>query len=139
MKSILFLCVANSARSQLAEGLAKHLFKDNAMVASAGSQPSGLVQPWAIKVLQENNIDISKNFSKSIEQLPKDFLSSLDFVITLCADEVCPTLPCKATRLHWPIADPADAAEEQKENAFRLARDEISKLLSAWGKIEKLL
>ncbi len=61
---ILFLCVANSARSQLAEGLAKSLFGSSAVVESAGSEPSGRVQPWAIEILKEDDIDISKNWSK---------------------------------------------------------------------------
>lgn len=97
---ILFLCVANSARSQIAEGLAKAMFGTQANIESAGSEPSGKVQPWAIEVLREENIDISKNGSKSVEQLPLSFLAELNYVITLCAEEVCPTLPSKAKRLH---------------------------------------
>lgn len=124
---ILFLCVANSARSQLAEGLAKSIFKDKAIVHSAGSEPSGKVQPWAIKVLNEDGIDISTNWSKSTEELPLSFLANLDYVITLCAEEVCPTLPSQAKRLHWPIQDPASTSEETKEATFRLAKDEIRK------------
>ncbi len=126
---ILFLCVANSARSQLAEGLAKSIFKNEAIVESAGSEPSGTVQPWAIEVLKESGIDISGNWSKSTDQLSSAFLSNLDFVITLCAEEVCPTLPSGAKRLHWPIEDPAGAPEEQKAEAFRAARNEIAQRL----------
>ena len=123
--NILFLCVANSARSQLAEGLAKSIFSNNSHIESAGSEPSGKVQPWAVTVLQESGIDISKNWSKSITDLPQDFLDNLDFVITLCAEEVCPVFLSKAKRLHWPIPDPASAPEESKEQAFQKARDEI--------------
>ena len=127
---ILFLCVANSARSQLAEGLAKSIFSTKAMIESAGSEPSGNVQPWAIEVLKENGIDISKNFSKSYEQLNPEFIDNLDYVITLCVEEVCPMMVSNATRLHWPINDPAKVPENQKQQAFRQARDEIkSKLL----------
>ena len=126
---ILFLCVANSARSQLAEGLAKSIFGSEAIVESAGSEPSGKVQPWAVAVLQEEGIDISKNWSKSTDQLPLGFLANLNYVITLCAEEVCPMLPSKAKRLHWPIKDPASAAEEEKPEAFRIARNEIRKKL----------
>lgn len=122
---ILFLCVANSARSQLAEGLAKSIFGSEAVIESAGSVPSGKVQPWAIKTLAEVGIDISKNWSKSIDQLPTGFLEKLDFVITLCAEEVCPILPSKAKKLHWPIPDPAKTDETLKEVAFRDAREEI--------------
>lgn len=134
MKSMLFLCVANSARSQLAEGLAKALFPD-ARIMSAGSSPSGVVQAWAIEVLREQGIDISRNYSKSIEELPRDFLEKLEFVITLCAEEVCPSLPGSAKRLHWPIPDPASAPETEKPAAFRRARDEIHRRLSEWGDV----
>lgn len=129
MKTILFLCVANSARSQLAEGLAKSILGKRANIMSAGSEPSGKVQPWAVAVLKEEGIDISQNTSKSIEALPAEFLASLDYVITLCAEEVCPTLPSKAKRLHWPIPDPAFAPEENKRVAFQTAREDIRKRL----------
>lgn len=122
---ILFLCVANSARSQLAEGLAKSIFGTQAVIESAGSEPFGKVQPWAIKVLEEDGIDISKNRSKSTDDLPLGFLANLDYVITLCAEEVCPTLPSKTKRLHWPIKDPAFASEELKPQAFRDAKNQI--------------
>jgi arsenate reductase (thioredoxin) len=139
MKTILFLCVANSARSQLAEGLAKSLFGAKANVMSAGSEPSGKVQPWAVEVLKESGVDISKNYSKSTDQLPPGFLASLDYVITLCAEEVCPTLPSKAQRLHWPIPDPAGVPEDKKPDAFRAAREEIKKRLAAFGREQGLL
>lgn len=122
---ILFLCVANSARSQMAEGLAKSLFGDSVEIASAGSQPSGIVQPLAIKVLMKDGIDISESRSKSIDQLSPDFVMNLDYVITLCADEVCPLMLSKAKRLHWPIPDPAAAPDGEKEIAFSNARDLI--------------
>lgn len=122
---ILFLCVANSARSQLAEGLAKNMFGNEAIVESAGSEPSGKVQPWAVEILKEDGIDISKNWSKSTDQLSPGFLANLDYVITLCAEEVCPTLPSRAKRLHWPVKDPAGVPEEQKLEAFRNAKNEI--------------
>lgn len=130
---ILFLCVANSARSQLAEGLARRIFGDRAAIESAGSEPSGKVQPWAVEILKEDGIDISKNWSKSVDQLSPDFLAKLDYVITLCAEEVCPTLPSRAKRLHWPIKDPANASPEQKENAFRVAKLEIRNKLLAFS------
>ena len=123
---ILFLCVANSARSQLAEGLAKSMFGDKAEIESAGSQPSGKVQPYAIEVLEEIAIDISKNRSKFYDELSPKFFANLDYVITLCAEEVCPVLSsAKAKKIHWPIPDPASAPEDQKLEAFRSARDSI--------------
>lgn len=139
MKTILFLCVANSARSQLAEGLAKTMLKGKANVMSAGSQPSGQVQPWAVKVLAEDGIDISDHHSKSMDRLPLGFMASLDFVITLCAEEVCPVLPTRAQKLHWPIPDPAAASEVEKENAFRSARDEIQLRLEKFGREHRLI
>jgi thioredoxin type arsenate reductase len=126
---ILFLCVANSARSQLAEGLAKSIFGENAKIESAGSEPSGIVHPWAVKVLNEIGIDISKNKSKSTHEIALSFYANLDYVITLCAEEICPVLPSKAKRLHWPIKDPASADENAKADAFRRARDEIKDLV----------
>jgi arsenate reductase len=131
---ILFLCVANSARSQLAEGLAKSLFGSKVEVESAGSEPSGTVQPWAIESLKEAGIDISHNWSKSYDQLSPKFLVDLDFVITLCAEEVCPAMVSKAKRIHWPIKDPAKASENEKAEAFRSARDEIRSKLEEFGR-----
>lgn len=139
MKTILFLCVANSARSQIAEGLAKHIFGDRAQVMSAGSQPSGRVQPWAVEILKESGIDISQHYSKSFEKLPPAFVVTMDFMVTLCAEEVCPTMATKAQRLHWPIPDPANVPEAEKPKAFRYARDEIRKRLEAFGKEQGLL
>lgn len=136
---ILFLCVANSARSQLAEGLAKSLFKEKAQVESAGSIPSGRVQPWAVEVLKRDGIDISKNYSKSIEDLSSAFIVSLDYVITLCAEEVCPTMISKAKRLHWPILDPASASEDMKAEAFKNAKDSIRVKLEEFGKEHGLI
>lgn len=139
MKTILFMCVANSARSQLAEGIAKHLFGDKANVMSAGSEPSGKVQPWAITALKEKGIDISENTSKSVQRLPLGFVASLDYVITLCAEEVCPTMITRAERLHWPIPDPAGVSEAEKPQAFRSARDEIERRLKEFGQEQGLL
>jgi len=137
--NILFLCVANSARSQIAEGLAKEMFGDKAHIESAGSVPSGKVQPWAIEVLKEDGIDISRNFSKSYDQLSPKFLASIDYVITLCAEEVCPTMVSKAKKIHWPIPDPASVADPEKESAFCQARDSIRSKLMDFGKEHNLL
>lgn len=136
---ILFLCVANSARSQLAEGLAKSIFADKAKIESAGSLPSGKVQPWAIEVLKQEGIDISRNFSKSIDDLSPTFIVSLDYVITLCAEEVCPTMVSKAKRLHWPIPDPASASEDTKAEAFKNAKDSIRAKLEKFGQEHGLI
>lgn len=123
MKKILFLCVANSARSQMAEGLAKNLLGDKALVQSAGSKPSH-VNPLAIKALHEIGIDISGRRSKSVDEIDP---STVDTVITLCAEEVCPVFLGKAERLHWPLPDPAaeTGTEEQRLQSFRDIRDAV--------------
>ena len=90
MKKILFMCVANSARSQMAEGIARALFP-NIEFQSAGSMPSR-VNPLAIEVMKEINIDISNHSSKDFESLNDDFINNLDYVIPLCKEEVCPLL-----------------------------------------------
>lgn len=126
MTRILFLCVANSARSQMAEGLAREILGDLAEVYSAGSQPSK-VNPAAIAAMAEVGIDISSHRSKEIASIDT---SAIDFVVTLCAEEVCPVLPGRVKRLHWPISDPAPSAHENLsaedlQNRFRTARDLI--------------
>ena len=137
--NILFLCVANSARSQLAEGLAKQIFGKEAIIESAGSKPSGKVHPLAVMVLNEVGIDISQNKSKSINDIPTSFYDNLDYVITLCAEEVCPVLPANAKRIHWPIQDPAMADEAHGKIAFVSARDFIKqKLIELKSEIKKM-
>lgn len=123
---LLFMCVANSARSQMAEGLARAFFGKKAEVASAGSEPKA-VNPWGVKAMAELGIDISRHRSKSVAELPSGFVKALDYVITLCAEEVCPVLPGKTKRLHWPLPDPAgrEGTDEEQLQRFREARDAI--------------
>lgn len=129
--SILFMCVANSARSQIAEGLARQILS-GIEIQSAGSHPGNL-NPHAVAVMNEIGIDISKHYSKSADDLSPKFLVALDYVITLCAEEVCPTLVTqKAKKLHWPFPDPATKERLSEEEAlarFRTARDAIQKRL----------
>lgn len=127
-KHILFLCVANSARSQLAEGIARSLAPSGITVSSAGSEPSR-VRPQAIRVLEEIGIDISSHRSKSVNDVDP---STVQAVITLCAEEVCPVFLGKAWRAHWGLPDPAAAkgTEEQVLDSFRGARDELRKRLT---------
>lgn len=131
--SILFLCVANSARSQMAEGLARAMFP-GLRVQSAGSRPSR-VNPTAIEVLAEEGIDLSGHTSKSVETIAP---GSVDLVITLCAEEVCPLFLGKAERLHWPLQDPASEdpalSSEVLRARFRATRDEIRRRLEALGR-----
>ena len=128
--SILFLCVANSARSQMAEGLARQIFPD-LRIQSAGSRPSR-VNPYAIEVLAEMGIDASNNASKSVQDIDP---ASVDLVVTLCAEEVCPLFLGKAERLHWPIPDPASddpsLTPDDLRSRFRAGRDEILRRLGA--------
>ena len=120
---LLFLCVANSARSQMAEGLARHFYGHQFSVQSAGSKAT-VVNPLAIAVLQEIGIDIRQQRSKSVAEIdPK----TVDMVITLCAEEVCPVFLGQAKREHWPLPDPAHAADPLA--AFRQVRDELRRLL----------
>lgn len=130
---ILFMCVANSARSQLAEGLARAAFPD-AEIESAGSHP-GKLNPYAVAIMNEVGLDISKHYSKSVDNLSPEFVADLDYVITLCAEEVCPVLLSKAKKLHWPLPDPATKEplpEAEALKRFREARDAISKRLEAF-------
>jgi arsenate reductase len=108
-KGVLFLCVANSARSQMAEGLAR-------------------ANPLAIAALAEIGIDTAGQRSKSVSTIdPK----TVDLVVTLCADEVCPVFLGRVQRVHWPLPDPAAAAGTDAERLarFREVRDEIRRRL----------
>lgn len=115
---ILFLCVANSARSQMAEGLARSLLPDTVEITSAGSAPS-MVNPLAVEAMAEIGVDISAYRAKAVSEMRPD---QADLIVTLCADEVCPVVPATVKRLHWPIADPAAAGDLA---AFQMARDQI--------------
>ncbi len=141
MKRILFLCVANSARSQMAEGLARHILGEEAEISSAGSDPAQ-VNPHAVEAMAEIGIDITRQYAKSVDTIE---LSGLDLVVTLCAEEVCPVLPGHVQRMHWPIADPAAGARaagataaeansqgmSEPQARFRAARDLIQEKIEA--------
>ena len=126
--AILFLCVANSARSQMAEGLARALAPAGVKVSSAGSAPSRL-NPLAVRALAEIGIDISLQRSKSVDDIPPD---DVDVVVTLCAEEICPAFLGKALRVHWGLPDPAGAGatEAERLQAFRDVRDELRRRLA---------
>jgi arsenate reductase len=128
-RRILFLCVHNSARSQLAEGLARARAPHGVVVWSAGAEPTG-VNPYALKVMDEIGIDIRSQTSKHLEDVP---WREADTVITLCAEgaDACPTVPTNVRRMHWPLRDPAAAAEPDRLPAFREARDEIARRIDA--------
>ena len=129
--NILFLCVANSARSQIAEGLAKSMLGKGHNIQSAGSLPSGEVHPSAVIAMDDIGIDIRDQYSKSTDDLDKDFIDNLDYAITLCAEEVCPVLPSKALSLHWMNEDPANKSfnKLQQKTAFTKTREDLFKLI----------
>lgn len=126
-RHVLFLCVANSARSQIAEGIARSLASPQVRVSSAGSEPSSL-RPQAIAVLDEIGIDISHQRSKGVDEIE----GPVDAVVTLCAEEVCPVWLGDAWRLHWGLPDPAtvEGSEEERLAAFRRVRDELTERLA---------
>jgi arsenate reductase (thioredoxin) len=134
---ILFMCIANSARSQLAEGIARKILPPEVDVRSAGSKPFS-VSPYAIQALKEIGIDISQAKSKGLEDFEEDYINSIDYVITLCAEEVCPVVITKAKKLHWPFPDPTatKGGDEEKLKAFRLTRDKISARIRDFAKRE---
>lgn len=133
---ILFLCTGNSCRSQIAEGLCRHLADPSVEVASAGTRPAG-VHPRTVKTMAERGIDIGGQTSDTLEQVGAEF----DLMITLCHDaaEKCSSLTVAREGRHWPIADPvrATGSEAEVQAAFRTARDEIelrvTQLLEEFG------
>ncbi len=127
---VLFLCVANSARSQMAAGIARRLAPDGVRVSSAGSEPSR-VRSQAVEVLAEVGIDASEHRSKSVDEFADE---DVDCVVTLCAEENCPVWLGEAWRVHWPLPDPAatTGSDEEVLASFRRVRDEILRRLEVW-------
>ncbi len=122
---VLFLCTHNSARSQMAEGLLRHLAGDRFEVMSAGTEATS-VRPEAISAMAELGIDISEQESETLNRyLDEPF----DYVVTVCddANEACPVFPGARNRLHWSFRDPSRAtgAGEERLGVFREVRDEI--------------
>jgi len=135
---VLFLCTGNSCRSQMAEGLLRHLAADRFESLSAGAKPAGFVHPLAVEVMQELGIDISGQTSKSIHDFLPPNGNPPDLIISVCssAEKECPQFPGAVERRHWPFDDPAHAAGRRDERltVFRRVRDEIHTAL-----IERLL
>ena len=127
-RGILFLCVANSARSQMAEGIARLLAPEGVEIHSAGSSPA-TIHPLAVEALGEIDVDAAGQRSKGIDEVPQEEIGT---VITLCAEEVCPVFPDGVRKLHWPMRDPAAEGLE----GFREVRDEIRRRLELLFKEE---
>ncbi len=126
-KKVLFLCTGNSARSQMAEGLLRHLAGDRFQVASAGTHPAGL-NPYAVEAMREIGVDISQHVSERVDTYLGE---TFDHVITVCdrAKESCPIFPGSPAQLHWSFEDPAAAqgTYEQRLAVFRTIRDQIAR------------
>jgi arsenate reductase (thioredoxin) len=129
---VLILCTANSSRSQMAEGLLRHIAGRSMHVSSAGAQPS-VVNPLAIRAMAERGLDISAQRSKSVTEF---FDQPFDYVITVCdhAAESCPIFPGNAERIHWGFPDPAAVigTDEERLAAFIQVRDDLEATLKAW-------
>jgi arsenate reductase len=129
---VLFVCTGNSARSQMAEGFARHLGGSQVDAHSAGIEPSRL-NPYALRVMQEKGIDISGQHAKAFEW---DLARQMDVVVTVCghANESCPVLPPEVRRLHWPLEDPAAATGTDDEilATFRRIRDQVEFRVTDW-------
>jgi arsenate reductase len=130
---VLILCTGNCVRSQMAEGLLRHLGGGAYEVHSAGSKPNGYVSPLAIEAMREIGLDISAHRSKSVSEFEGQ---RFDTVITVCdsAAEQCPVFPGSPQRIHWSIWDPGAAAgsHDEKLAAFRRVRDDLASRLRAF-------
>ncbi len=128
---VLFLCTHNSARSQMAEGLLRHLAGDRFDAYSAGTEATS-VRSEAVAAMAELGADISKQKSKTLERYVSQ---PFDFVVTVCddANEACPFFPGAKNRLHWSLPDPSKATggEEERLAVFREVRDEVRGRLEA--------
>lgn len=134
MKKVLFLCVHNSARSQMAEAFLKKYGGDRFQVESAGLEPGNL-NPYVVRAMAELGIDISKNLTKSVFDLAKAGRSN-DVVVTVCSKEAaerCPVFPGAAEKLHWPFDDPSSfsGSEEEIMEGVRRVRDQIEEAVCA--------
>ncbi len=136
-RKVLFLCTGNSCRSQMAEGLLRHLSGGRLEPCSAGLSPQEQIHPLAIKVMEEIGIDISDQKPKGVgTYLGK---TTISIVITVCSktEESCPRIwpgLSETNRLYWPFTDPAEAegTEEEKIYVFRQVRDQLQEKISDW-------
>ena len=119
---LLFVCVENSCRSQMAEGFARSVSRGRVSVHSAGSRPSGLLDPRAIAFMRERGIDLAPQLSKGLDNLPPGI--RWDVIVTMGCGDACPHLPA-ATRLDWDLPDPKPMTDDD----FRRVRDRIETMV----------
>ena len=128
-RRVLFLCTGNCCRSQMAEGLLRHLAGEEIESMSAGANPAHYVHPLAIEAMSELGIDITQQTSKHINEFLPPQGTPPDLIISVCssAEKECPTFPGDVERLHWPFDDPyyADGSHEEQMVEFRRVRDEM--------------
>jgi protein-tyrosine-phosphatase len=121
--NLLFVCIENSNRSQMAEAFARLHGGDHVFAASAGSRPSGVVNPRAIEFMREKGFDLTQQHSKGLDDLPA---VTWDYIVTMGCGDACPTLPA-LHRLDWELQDPRHLSDE----GFREVRDRIESLVTA--------
>jgi arsenate reductase len=132
---VLFVCIHNSARSQMAEAWLSHLYGDRFDAMSAGLEP-GTLNPNAVRVMAEVGVDIANASTKSVFDIYKAG-KLFSYVVTVCdetAAERCPIFPGVVKRLHWSFADPSQAqgSDEEKLAQTRAVRDAIRQQIDAW-------
>ena len=120
---LLFVCIENSNRSQMAEGFARALGQGRVTAYSAGSRPSGRIHPRAIAFMRERGIDLTAQRSKGLDELPR---VRWDWIVTMGCGDACPTLPAEH-RLDWELPDP----KHLDDDGFRAVRDRIGSLVGA--------
>jgi len=133
MQRVLFVCTGNRARSQMAEGLLRHLAGGRFDVCSAGTEPKGLAGE-TVQVMREIGIDVSGQRSQHVDEFAGQ---EFDYVITVCdsARQACPVFPGAGRRLHWDVEDPADAEARglSRIDSFRAARDELRRRVAEFA------
>ena len=135
--NVLILCTGNSARSIIAEGLLNHLGGNRLNAFSAGSNPTGEPNPYALKVLQNNGIDTTFARSKSWNYFANDNSIEMDLIITVCANatgEVCPVWPGKPSSAYWGVADPAAAvgSDSKKLRCFQICFEQMKERITTF-------
>ena len=134
---VLFVCIHNSARSQMAEAFLNKIAADRFYAESAGIKP-GALNPLEVESMEETGIDISGNRIKSVFDMHKEG-RSFDYVITVCDESsaaTCPTFPGAVKRIHWSFRDPStlEGSDEEKLVKIREIRDEIKNRIEEWSR-----